>query len=106
MSLRFLCVSSARILYSLQSTAQNLNLLSFLAQLLQHGIEQWNTRPLRGIAFLQENGLLAIPQDPKQLARLLRCHPQVDRKMLGEFLSARKNADVLRAFREVRAPCV
>lgn len=67
-------------------------------QLLITGTEQFNQKPKKGIQFLQEKGLLIDPMDNNQVAQWLRENPRLDKKMIGEYISDRKNMDLLDSF--------
>ena len=67
-------------------------------KLLIAGAEQFNSKPAKGIQFLQENGLLSDPLDPTEVATLLRECSRLDKKQIGEYVSNRKNLNVLEAF--------
>lgn len=67
-------------------------------KLLITGTEQFNQKPKKGIQFLQEKGLLSEPMDPPQVAQWLRENPRLDKKMIGEFISERKNTELLDSF--------
>lgn len=67
-------------------------------KLLAVGTEQFNNQPSKGIIFLQEHGLLSNPLNPAEVALFLRDNPQLDKRMIGEYLSNRKNLKVLEAF--------
>ncbi|XP_032137324.1 Golgi-specific brefeldin A-resistance guanine nucleotide exchange factor 1 isoform X5 [Sapajus apella] len=67
-------------------------------KLLITGTEQFNQKPKKGIQFLQEKGLLTIPMDNTEIAQWLRENPRLDKKMIGEFVSDRKNIDLLESF--------
>ncbi|XP_013013697.1 Golgi-specific brefeldin A-resistance guanine nucleotide exchange factor 1 isoform X3 [Cavia porcellus] len=67
-------------------------------KLLITGTEQFNQKPKKGIQFLQEKGLLTIPMDNAEVAQWLRENPRLDKKMIGEFVSDRKNIDLLESF--------
>ncbi|XP_028936567.1 Golgi-specific brefeldin A-resistance guanine nucleotide exchange factor 1 isoform X2 [Ornithorhynchus anatinus] len=67
-------------------------------KLLIAGTEQFNQKPKKGIQFLQEKNLLTIPMDNKEVAQWLRENPRLDKKMIGEFVSDRKNIDLLESF--------
>uniref|UniRef100_A0A452HN24 Golgi-specific brefeldin A-resistance guanine nucleotide exchange factor 1 n=1 Tax=Gopherus agassizii TaxID=38772 RepID=A0A452HN24_9SAUR len=67
-------------------------------KLLITGTEQFNQKPRKGIQFLQEKNLLAIPMDNSEVAQWLRENPRLDKKMIGEFVSDRKNIDLLESF--------
>ncbi|VDP86335.1 unnamed protein product [Echinostoma caproni] len=62
------------------------------------GSEQFNSKPKRGIEFLQHYGILRTPLDPTELAHFLRENPRLDKRMIGEYLSDRKNGEVLAAY--------
>lgn len=62
------------------------------------GTEQFNQKPKKGIQFLQEKGLLSSPTDNNQIAQWLRENPRLDKKMIGEYISERKNAELLDSF--------
>ncbi|XP_019411354.1 PREDICTED: Golgi-specific brefeldin A-resistance guanine nucleotide exchange factor 1 isoform X1 [Crocodylus porosus] len=67
-------------------------------KLLITGTEQFNQKPKKGIQFLQEKNLLATPMDNNEVAKWLRENPRLDKKMIGEFVSDRKNIDLLESF--------
>ncbi|XP_038127112.1 Golgi-specific brefeldin A-resistance guanine nucleotide exchange factor 1 isoform X3 [Cyprinodon tularosa] len=67
-------------------------------KLLITGTEQFNQKPKKGIQFLQEKGLLSDPLDTKQVAQWLRENPRLDKKMIGEYISDRKNMELLDSF--------
>lgn len=67
-------------------------------QLLITGTEQFNQKPKKGIQFLQEKGLLTNPMDNNQVAQWLRENPRLDKKMIGEYISDRKNMELLDSF--------
>uniref|UniRef100_A0A3P8UJW0 Golgi-specific brefeldin A-resistance guanine nucleotide exchange factor 1 n=1 Tax=Cynoglossus semilaevis TaxID=244447 RepID=A0A3P8UJW0_CYNSE len=67
-------------------------------KLLITGTEQFNQKPKKGIQFLQEQGLLSNPMDNNQVAQWLRENPRLDKKMIGEFISDRKNMELLDSF--------
>ncbi|XP_026211206.1 Golgi-specific brefeldin A-resistance guanine nucleotide exchange factor 1 isoform X1 [Anabas testudineus] len=67
-------------------------------KLLITGTEQFNLKPKKGIQFLQEKGLLSNPMDNNQVAQWLRENPRLDKKMIGEYISDRKNMELLDSF--------
>ncbi|XP_009320677.1 PREDICTED: golgi-specific brefeldin A-resistance guanine nucleotide exchange factor 1 [Pygoscelis adeliae] len=67
-------------------------------KLLITGTEQFNQKPKKGVQFLQEKNLLATPINNNEVARWLRENPRLDKKMIGEFVSDRKNIDLLESF--------
>ena len=70
----------------------------FCFQLYQTGTEQFNIKPSKGIAFLQEHDLLSKPLNPNEVALFLREDPKLDKKMIGEYISSKKNTAILEAF--------
>ncbi|VVC44252.1 Hypothetical protein CINCED_3A003322 [Cinara cedri] len=67
-------------------------------KLLTSGTEKFNTKPKKGIEFLQEHGLLSTPLNPVEIAMFLKENPLLDKKMIGEYISNRNNVDVLNSF--------
>ncbi|XP_030628430.1 Golgi-specific brefeldin A-resistance guanine nucleotide exchange factor 1 isoform X3 [Chanos chanos] len=67
-------------------------------KLLITGTEQFNQKSKKGIQFLQEKGLLSSPMDNNEVAQWLRENPRLDKKMIGEFISDRKNMELLDSF--------
>lgn len=57
------------------------------------GTELFNQKPERGIEFLQEHGVLTAPLDPHQVAMFLRENPDLDKKMIGEYICKRSTID-------------
>ncbi|XP_052006879.1 Golgi-specific brefeldin A-resistance guanine nucleotide exchange factor 1 isoform X1 [Xyrauchen texanus] len=78
--------------------SQELLEIKIKKKLLITGTEQFNQKPKKGIQFLQEKGLLSIPMDNNEVAQWLRDNPRLDKKMIGEFISDRKNTDLLDSF--------
>lgn len=66
--------------------------------MLTSGTEKFNTKPKKGIEFLQEHGLLSTPLNPIEIATFLKENPLLDKKMIGEYISNRNNIDVLNSF--------
>ncbi|XP_029464878.1 Golgi-specific brefeldin A-resistance guanine nucleotide exchange factor 1 isoform X2 [Rhinatrema bivittatum] len=79
-------------------TVQELNDIKNKKKLLITGTEQFNQKPKKGVQFLQEKNLLATPMDNNEVAQWLRENPRLDKKMIGEFVSDRKNMDLLESF--------
>ncbi|CAH2092601.1 unnamed protein product [Euphydryas editha] len=57
------------------------------------GTELFNQKPERGIEFLQEHGVLSTPLDPHQVALFLRENPDLDKKMIGEYICKRSSRE-------------
>lgn len=47
---------------------------------------------------MQENGLLSCPLDALEVAFFLKENPKLDKKMIGEYISSKKNQKALEAF--------
>lgn len=62
-------------------------------RILHQGTELFNQRPDKGIQFLQENGFLNPQLDPLEIAHFLRENPGLDKKMIGEYISKKKNVE-------------
>ncbi|XP_041788554.1 Golgi-specific brefeldin A-resistance guanine nucleotide exchange factor 1 [Anopheles merus] len=62
-------------------------------RLLTQGTDLFNQRPEKGIQFLQENGLLNPVLDPQEVAQFLRENSGLDKKMIGEYISKKKNVE-------------
>lgn len=58
----------------------------FPLQWVTQGTELFNQKPERGIEFLQEHGVLKTPLDPHEIAIFLRENPDLDKKMIGEYI--------------------
>ncbi|KAM5142238.1 Golgi-specific brefeldin A-resistance guanine nucleotide exchange factor 1 isoform 2-T2 [Mantella aurantiaca] len=83
---------------SLLPAVQELNDIKNKKKLLITGTEQFNQKPKKGIQFLQEKNMLTTPMDNNEVAQWLRENPRLDKKMIGEFVSDRKNIDLLESF--------
>lgn len=83
---------------SLLPDSQELLEIRAKKKLLITGTEQFNQKPKKGIQFLQEKGLLSEPLDNNQVAQWLRENHRLDKKMIGEYVSDRKNMDLLDSF--------
>ncbi|XP_069466354.1 Golgi-specific brefeldin A-resistance guanine nucleotide exchange factor 1 [Ambystoma mexicanum] len=83
---------------SILPTTQELNNIKNKKKLIITGTEQFNQKPKKGIQFLQEKNLLTTPIDNNEVAQWLRENPRLDKKMIGEFISDRKNMDLLDSF--------
>ncbi|XP_055312921.1 Golgi-specific brefeldin A-resistance guanine nucleotide exchange factor 1 isoform X3 [Sitodiplosis mosellana] len=62
-------------------------------RILTQGTELFNQRPDKGIQFLQENGYLKPELDPAEVAHFLRDNSSLDKKMIGEYISKKKNVE-------------
>lgn len=74
-------------------TSEQLAKVKQKKRLLSQGTERFNQRPEKGIQYLQEHGILNAELDPMQVALFLRENPGLDKKMIGEYISKKKNVD-------------
>ena len=74
-------------------TENKMNELKNKKRILSQGTDLFNQRPEKGIQFLQENGTLNTTMDPLEIAHFLRESPGLDKKMIGEYISKKKNVE-------------
>lgn len=55
----------------------------------------FNQNPSLGISFLQENQILSNPLEISEMVKFLKDNPMLDKKVIGDYLSNRKNAHIL-----------
>ncbi|XP_050664644.1 Golgi-specific brefeldin A-resistance guanine nucleotide exchange factor 1 isoform X2 [Leptidea sinapis] len=72
-------------------TEAELDNIKNMKKWVTQGTELFNQKPERGIEFLQEHGVLATPLDPHQVATFLRENPDLDKKMIGEYICKRSS---------------
>jgi len=83
---------------NLVPTHESLMAIKHKKKLLTNGTELFNQKPSRGIEYLQENRLLSKPIDPSEVAKFLRENPHLCKNMIGEYISNKKNLNVLKSF--------
>jgi brefeldin A-resistance guanine nucleotide exchange factor 1 len=64
----------------------------------QTGTEYFNQKPAKGIAYLQEQGMLSDPLDPEEVVNFIKENPKIEKKMLGEYITKRNNSKLLEVF--------
>uniref|UniRef100_A0A7M5X4G9 SEC7 domain-containing protein n=1 Tax=Clytia hemisphaerica TaxID=252671 RepID=A0A7M5X4G9_9CNID len=62
------------------------------------GIEEFNKKAKKGIEYLQENGLMSTPFLPEELVHFMKENPNVDKKVIGDYIGDKRNPKVLEAF--------
>ena len=67
-------------------------------KLITTATEQFNTKPAKGIAYMQECKLMMSPPNAGEIVRFMRQNPHLDKNQLGEYISNRKNLDILEAY--------
>ncbi|KAG8936237.1 GDP/GTP exchange factor for ARF [Tulasnella sp. 418] len=82
-----------------------LNLQKSTKRLILTGASRFNTKPKTGFAYFEEHGLIYKKEyedqgltRPEILAMFLKNTPRLDKKVLGDWISAPENIEVLRAF--------
>ncbi|KAI0982643.1 hypothetical protein GJ496_011092, partial [Pomphorhynchus laevis] len=106
---RYLYTESSK--HSLQSKASSREILTNLNRTLKkydfpamkqkkkdfmEGIEIFNSNnPKKGLEFLSVNGFLPSPLTFDKIAQFLRVTSKLDNRIIGEFISARQNTDIL-----------
>ena len=83
---------------TLLPTHEELMAIRHKKKILHTGSEHFNTKASKGIEFLQSQGLLSEPLDPTEVAHFLRENPLLDKRAIGDYVSAKKNSQILRAF--------
>jgi len=71
--------------------------LSF-QQIFHTGSEQFNNSASKGIKFLQEHGILSDPLQPQEVGPFLRENPLLDKRAIGDYISNRKNSEILHEY--------
>ncbi|XP_061196225.1 Golgi-specific brefeldin A-resistance guanine nucleotide exchange factor 1-like isoform X2 [Saccostrea echinata] len=79
-------------------TAEDIATIKHKKKLYYTGTEQFNTKPSKGITYLQEQGLLSDPLDPGEVVTFLKENPRLDKAMIGEYVAKKTNSKVLEAF--------
>lgn len=74
-------------------TEQKMEEIKNKKRILSQGTDLFNQRPEKGIQFLQENGILNQKLEPLEIAHYLRESPGLDKKMIGEYISKKKNVE-------------
>jgi len=83
---------------SLVPTHESLMAIKHRKKLISTGTDQFNVKPKNGIEHLQESRILSKPTDPYEVAHWLRENPHLDKAMIGEYISNKKNLDIFKAF--------
>lgn len=65
-------------------------------KMLIHGTSLFNSKPEKGIQFLQSHGI--IGHSNEDIALFIKENPHLDKKIIGDFVSKKKNVGVLSAF--------
>jgi len=79
-------------------THESLMAIKHKKKLVTTGTDQFNVKPSKGIEYLQEARLLSKPTDPYEVAHWLRENPHLDKNMIGEYISNKKNLEIFKAF--------
>ena len=65
--------------------------------MLSTATEEFNTKPTKGIQYMRENQLISSDMD---IVSFLRDNPKLDKRQIGEYLSNKKNSNILQTFVE------
>ncbi|XP_060605825.1 Golgi-specific brefeldin A-resistance guanine nucleotide exchange factor 1-like isoform X2 [Ruditapes philippinarum] len=79
-------------------TQEELYALKQRKRVYQTGTEYFNQKPAKGIAYLQEQGMLSDPLDPEEVVNFIKENPKIEKKMLGEYITKRNNSKLLEVF--------
>ena len=79
-------------------THESLMAIKHKKKLFSTGTDQFNVKPSKAISYLQEARLLSNPVNPLEVAHWLRENPHLDKNMIGEYVSNKKNLEILKAF--------
>jgi Sec7-like guanine-nucleotide exchange factor len=71
--------------------------LNLFLKLLLQGIELFHQSPSKRIQFLRESGLIDA-NNIEDLVKFLKQTPALDKKQIGDYVSSRKNVNILAAF--------
>lgn len=79
-------------------TSSELLTLKQRKRMYHTGTEYFNQKPIKGIAYLQEQGWLTDPLDIGEIITFMKENPRIDKKVLGEYIGRRSNGQLLEAF--------
>ena len=80
------------------SSHEQLMSLKYKKKLITTATELFNTKPSKGVSYLQDQGL--IKDEPSEIANFMKTNPHLDKKQIGEYISKRDNLVILQAFVE------
>ncbi|CAG5085057.1 Oidioi.mRNA.OKI2018_I69.PAR.g10801.t2.cds [Oikopleura dioica] len=80
-----------------QPSVEEILIIKQKKKLFAAGTELFNQKPKKGIAFLEEQGLMGSKDWPA-IAKWLRTNPALSKKEIGEFISGRHAGELLTAF--------
>ncbi|KAJ3076852.1 GDP/GTP exchange factor for ARF [Podochytrium sp. JEL0797] len=82
-----------------EPTPQQLLAVKRRKRLLSESAMRFNANPKDGIRFLQEHALLPAPvADAASVAAYLKTTPDVNKKLIGEYIAKRGNEEILKEF--------
>ena len=73
-------------------------LTHFFLQMLNTGIELFNTKPSKGIEYLQKSHIINETLVTSEIIRFLRENHGLDKAMIADYLANRKNVEILPAY--------
>ncbi|KAI9144046.1 hypothetical protein BKA69DRAFT_1122695 [Paraphysoderma sedebokerense] len=67
-------------------------------EVLLEGAKKFNEDVKEGIKFLQGQGIVDDPLNPKSMAYFLKTTPDIHKKLLGEYIAKPKHLDILKEY--------
>ena len=93
-------VNRMKIIVDKLPTHDQLRAIRIKKRIMQQSVDLFNQNPAKSIQFLKDNTIFS--DDPQvlmpQLITYLKENPALDKKMIGDFLSSRKNLNILDEF--------
>ncbi|CAJ0578818.1 unnamed protein product, partial [Mesorhabditis spiculigera] len=65
-------------------------------QIITEATALFNTSPKKAVEYLREKGI--VDNNPLTIAEWLRVNPHLDKKMIADYISNRKHAEILKAY--------
>lgn len=78
-------------------THDELKKIRMKKKLISQGVELFNQSPSKGVQFLRDNAIIDA-NNLQQLIDFLKHTPTIDKKAIGEYISNRKNGQILENF--------
>ncbi|XP_065181030.1 Golgi-specific brefeldin A-resistance guanine nucleotide exchange factor 1-like [Sycon ciliatum] len=79
-------------------TAKQLIEVKQKKKLLLVGTDLFNSKPKKGLTFLQEHGIFSSTVTAEECADFLKNNCRLDKKVIGEYIGERKNTEVMEQF--------
>ena len=79
-------------------THEEVMALKHRKKLISTATEQFNTKPTKGVAYMQECNLIQKPLIPDEVVTFMRQNPHLNKQQIGDYISNRKHLDILEAY--------